>query len=340
MQNTFGAAAPQRRHHNGRALSHGSAAAARHDSPGRACCRPAPRGYAQNEIAWTPWLRTLAGLRIDGYRFGVDASDPVERRLKRAGIVSPKGGVVVGPFGGTELYANAGLGFHSNDARGATITRDPVTGEPVDPVTPLVRAQGAEVGVRTVAIPHLQTSLAVWTLHARLRAAVCRRRRHDRGEPAEPPLWHRVGELLRPRPWLMLDGDLSWSSARFTDADPGGDHIPGSVGDGHLGRRDAWTACATCLAASGCAISVRAPLIEDDSVRSKATSWSICRRATSSPRTVKIGVDVFNLFDAKDSDIDYYYASRLPGEPAGGVDDIHLHPTLPRTARVSLNVGF
>ena len=51
-------------------------------------------------------------------------------------------------------------------------------------------------------------------------------------------------------------------------------------------------------------------------------------------------MDVFNLLDAADSDIDYYYASRLPGEPADGVDDIHLHPTLPRTVRVSLILGF
>ena len=47
-----------------------------------------------------------------------------------AGIVSPKGGVVFGPWRGTELYVNGGFGFHSNDARGATITCDPVTGEP------------------------------------------------------------------------------------------------------------------------------------------------------------------------------------------------------------------
>jgi hypothetical protein len=42
---------------------------------------------------------------------------------------------------------------------------------------------------------------------------------------------------------------------------------------------------------------------------------------------------------ARDSDIEYFYASRLPGEPVDGVADIHLHPTLPRTARL-LVVGF
>ena len=58
-----------------------------------------------------------------------------------------------GPFDGTELYVNAGLGFHSNDARGATITVDPATGDPADRVTPLARAKGAEFGVRTRAGP-------------------------------------------------------------------------------------------------------------------------------------------------------------------------------------------
>jgi outer membrane receptor protein involved in Fe transport len=81
-------------------------------------------------------------------------------------------------------------------------------------------------------------------------------------------------------------------------------------------------------------------LIEDNSVRSKATSLMNLEAGYKLARHVKIGVDVFNVFNAADSDIDYYYASRLPGEPADGVNDIHLHPTLPRTARVSLVVGF
>ena len=40
-----------------------------------------------------------------------------------------------------------------------------------------------------------------------------------------------------------------------------------------------------------------------------------------------------------DSDIDYYDASRLPSEPVDGVNDIHLQPTLPRTARVMASLG-
>jgi outer membrane receptor protein involved in Fe transport len=81
-------------------------------------------------------------------------------------------------------------------------------------------------------------------------------------------------------------------------------------------------------------------LVEDNTVRSEATSLLNFEGGYKLSKRVKIGVDVFNLLNAQDSDIDYDYASRLPGEPAGGVSDIHLHPTLPRTARINLIVGF
>jgi hypothetical protein len=82
------------------------------------------------------------------------------------------------------------------------------------------------------------------------------------------------------------------------------------------------------------------PLIEDNSVRSRATSLVNLEGGYKFSSRVKVVVDLFNLFNAQDSDIDYYYTSRLPGEPIDGVADVHLHPTLPRTARFSLVVGF
>ena len=204
--------------------------------------------FAQNEMEWAPWLRTTAGLRVDASRFRVNALDTANSGTTSAGLVSPKGGVTIGPWKGTEFYVNAGTGFHSNDARGTTITRDG-DGNPVDRVTPLVRALGAEVGARTVAIPHLQSTLTVWTLH--------------------------------------LDSELVFS----------GDDGP-------------------------------------------ATSLVNLQAGYRLASKVKLAVDVFNLFNAADGDIDYFYTSRLPGESPSGVDDIHTHPTLPRTARVNLIVGF
>jgi protocatechuate 3,4-dioxygenase beta subunit len=58
------------------------------------------------------------------------------------------------------------------------------------------------------------------------------------------------------------------------------------------------------------------------------------------PGTYNPRPDIFNLFDEAVSDIDYYFASRLPGEPLEGVSDIHFHPAVPRTVRISLVVGF
>ena len=40
------------------------------------------------------------------------------------------------------------------------------------------------------------------------------------------------------------------------------------------------------------------------------------------------------------SDIDYYYASRLPGEAQDGVNDRHFHPVEPRSARLTLSYAF
>jgi hypothetical protein len=82
------------------------------------------------------------------------------------------------------------------------------------------------------------------------------------------------------------------------------------------------------------------PLVEDDSVRSHATMLLKLQAGYKLAPNIRLVVDVFNLLDADDSDIDYFYESRLPGEPAGGVADIHFHPTLPRTARLNLKVAF
>jgi hypothetical protein len=296
-------------------------------------------GYAQNETEWAPWLRTLASIRIDGYRFDVDSIDPVNSGTASAGLVSPKGGAVIGPFHGTELYANAGLGFHSNDARGATITRAPMTGEPADRVTPLVRAKGTEVGVRTVAVPHLHSSVALWTLNLDSELIFV----GDAGTTAAGRPSHRYGvewaNYYTPRPWLIVDADVSWSHAHFTDDDLAGDHIPGSI-------VTAFSAGLTVDSLHNVFASIRSryfgprPLIEDNSIRSKATSLAYLEAGYKLSPRVRLSLDVFNLFNAKDSDIDYYYTSRLRGEPANGVDDIHLHPALPRTARLNVIVGF
>jgi hypothetical protein len=246
---------------------------------------------------------------------------------------------VIGPFGGTELYANAGFGFHSNDARGATITRNPATGESVERVTPLVRANGTEVGLRTVSIPHLQSTLSVWTLNLASELVFA----GDAGttEAGRPSRRYGIefANYYSPRRWLTLDGDVAVSRARFSDIAASGDRIPGSVGT-------VVSAGVTVDAVRNVFASVRwryfgpRPLLEDDSVSSKATSLVNLEAGYRFARRMKVGVDLFNLLDSAASDVDYFYASRLRGEPLSGIEDVHFHPALPRTARLTFGIEF
>jgi outer membrane receptor protein involved in Fe transport len=233
---------------------------------------------------------------------------------------------------------NGGYGYHSNDARGTTIMRDAV-GVSADRVTPLVRASGAEAGIRTVAVRHLQSTVAVWTLHLESELVFA----GDAGSTKMSRPSRRYGvewaNYYSPRPWLMFDGDVAWSRGRFTNVDSVGDRIPGSV-------QTVVSLGATLDSLCGAFGSARLryfgprPLIESGSVQSGATSLVNLEAGYKISKNVRLALDVFNLLNARDSDIDYYYGSRLHGEPAGGVNDIHFHPMLPRTARVNLSVAF
>lgn len=291
--------------------------------------------YGQNEVEWARWLRTTVGLRVDGSHFNVtDKLISDNSGTASASVVSPKGGVTFGPWNGTEFYVNAGTGFHSNSALGTTIKHD-MNGDPVEPVTPFVRAKGAEVGVRTVNIPHLQSTTALWML--RLGSELVYN--GDVGATEPGPASSRYGvefaNYYSPKEWLVFDGDLSWSHARFTTWE----YVPEAVG---------------VVVSAGASVdnfhrtygSLRLryfgprTLVEDNSVKSEATSLLNLEVGHQIVKNVRANVDVFNLANAAVSDIDYYFASRLPGEPLGGVEDIHTHPAVPRTARVSLVVGF
>jgi outer membrane receptor protein involved in Fe transport len=295
--------------------------------------------FGQSELEWSPHVRTTVGLRGDTYRFNVDSSNAVNSGRAADAIVSPKLTTVLGPWNSTEVYVNAGFGYHSNDARGATISVDPTTGAPASPVTPLVRARGAELGVRTVRIRGMQSTLALWYLgfDSELRfigdAGITEASRPSRRLGIE---WTNYARL---NPWLTAEADMSFSRARFTDEDPIGIRIPGALDRVVSGAL-------TVEPARRIFGSIRLrhfgprPLIEDASVSSKSTTiWNGEAGYGVTSRT-RVTLEIFNLLNSDVSDIDYFYTSRLPGEPFGGVDDIHLHPSLPRTARLTLQVRF
>ncbi len=120
--------------------------------------------YGQTSIKWNDWVSSNLGLRGDLFLASVDSNTPSNSGNAASFLPSPKLGLVFGPFADTRYFFNAGLGFHSNDARGATIAVDPLTGTPQQRVPLLVRSKGAEIGARTLAIKGLDSAIAFFIL--------------------------------------------------------------------------------------------------------------------------------------------------------------------------------
>jgi hypothetical protein len=295
--------------------------------------------FFQTSIQWAPKLRAIAGVRGDLYRFDVGSDAVQNSGTRSASIASPKLSVVVGPWRNTELYANAGFGFHSNDARGSVQTRDPKSGGPVAPVDPIVRAKGAELGVRTGAAGRYHGTLAFWGLDVASELLFV----GDAGTTEASRPSRRLGlewsNTYAATPWLTLDADFAYSKGRFRDDDPAGDRIPGAV-EGVV------SAGLTAEGGGPLSASLRLrhfgprPLVEDDSVRSKASTTLNARATCRISRRYALNLDAFNLTNSKVSDIDYFYRSRLRGEPSEGIEDVHSHPLEPFTVRASFTATF
>ena len=154
--------------------------------------------YGENQVEWARWFKTTVGVRADGSRY--DVTNRIDARnggVETAGIVSPKGTATFGPWRSTEFYVNAGTGFHSNSALGTTLRYD-AAGDPASAVTPLVRAKGAEVGVRTVAVSASAKHGVVVDAAPRLGTRLQRRHRRDRARPCEQAIRRGARELLQP----------------------------------------------------------------------------------------------------------------------------------------------
>jgi hypothetical protein len=295
--------------------------------------------HFRHQRRWSPVVRTELGGRVDGFHFDVASDDPRNSGRAHAALASPKAGLVLGPWAGTELYLNAGTGFHSNDARGVTARVDPADGRSaLEPASPLVRSRGAEVGVRRTTAGGLVSSLAVWGLALDSELVYI----GDAGGTEPSGATRRFGlewaNFWRPRPWLALDADLALTQARYRDESAGGRRIPNSIGRvltaGVAFGRETGAFGAVRLRHFG-----PQPLREDDSLRAPAsTTWNI--RAGWRARDWEVALEVLNATDRANLDIAYAYASRLPSEAPEGEDGLHFHPAEPRLFRLALTRRF
>ncbi len=296
--------------------------------------------FAEAESHWYPWLRTVLGVRADAYAFDVRGDRTENSGHSAAAIASPKASIIVTPGAGIELYASGGFGFHSNDARGTTITVDPSSGEPVQRVSPLVRSRGTEVGVRISPLRGLRTTVTAWALDLESELLFS----GDAGATDASARSSRrgitVANFYRPVPQLSIDADVSFAHAQLHSTDAAASSIPGAL-ESVVAAGVSWTPVRDGLSA---ALRVRHlgsyALIEDNSARASATTLVNAELGYRFPRGISVSVSLLNALGSTASDIQYFYASRLKGEPVDGVNDVHFHPVEPRQVRAGLRWGF
>ena len=297
--------------------------------------------YFQNTTYWTEKFRTIAGIREDYYHNDVSSDLAINSGKANDRQTSPKLSMIFGPWAKTEYYFNIGNGFHSNDARGTTISVDPkIPANRVTRENPIVESNGFELGVRSEFIPGLQSSLAIYQLDfdSELLFAGDAGSTADTGRSSR-----RVGfefsNYYKPTSWMTIDADIAYARARYRNTDIVGDRIPGSI--------EGVASLALSIENLGSyygGLQLRyfgpRPLIEDNSVRSKGTTTLNGRLGYKINPTTTINLEGYNLTNNKDSAIDYFYTSRLPGEQSAGVDDVHFHPIESRSFRLNLIASF
>ncbi|MGC9223624.1 MAG: TonB-dependent receptor [Terracidiphilus sp.] len=310
--------------------------------------------YAENRVRWSEKFRSDAAMRGDLEYFDVTSLvTPANTGAAEKLLPSPKLSLVFGPWSKTEYYIEGGFSFHSNDGRGATQTVQPVSAAnpypntPVAPIPPLVPTKGAEVGARTVALPHLQSTLSIWYLHS---ASELQQDGDTGGTVASSQPSNRYGvewaNYYTPREHLAIDFDFADSRALFETIDsadaapnsPGARWVPEAVG---------------VVVATGVTLhdykrfsaSLRLRnfgprnLTSDAIFRSRATMLINTQLGYQINKKWRLAVESLNLLDRYDHDIDYAYESQITPTAAPAFTDV-FHPVEPFQMRFQLERSF
>ena len=282
--------------------------------------------FVKAEVQPTSWMRLAGGLRAETFTFDVRnrcttcADQPAGRTS--SGIVLPKMNLILGPWAGTEFFANYGEGFHSNDARSAVATGS----------SPLARARTYEVGVRSKpwGSERVELIATLWQLDLKSELVFV----GDEGTTEIRGATRRQGVEVagRGQVWgpLYLNGSVTWTKAEFRN----GDAIPLAPEVSAYGAvLLRWPEGLTSQL-QATYLGVR-PLIEDRSVQSP--SWIVFDLSERYQLPIKLShgrLEAFlfirNLFDTKWEQAIFAFESQLRNE-TGPVSDIHIVPGNPRT---------
>jgi len=348
--------------------------------------------WISSEIQWTSKFRSILGLRGD-YGKGIDTSlsnptnpnypnDPFAANVNpNSGqstakfLPSPKASLIFGPWNNTEFYVQGGFSYHTNDVRGSTQLYEPVSPDSPYYNTPvydtpnpnkiafLVQTKGGEVGVRTVAIPHLQSTAEIWYLHSNSELL----QSGDTGgtSPSQQPsnrYGFEVGNYYTPSEHWVFDADFADSRALFTEDDPDDttfysynsttssyqlcakNSICSGIGIGpnpyqqnqygkEVPEAVRWVVAAGATAQNykGFSASLRLryfgprPLTSDALYTSPSTALVNLQASHKFNKNWSLVGEVLNLLNRRDHDIDYAYVSQIT--PAAGLG----LPTTPPT---------
>jgi len=325
--------------------------------------------FVENKIQWADKFRTDLALRGDDARYVVTSLTPsyTATELPGAPVVNlaaansgtatkflpePKASLIFGPWSKTEFYVQGGFSFHSNDARGATQTEEPISPDNPFPtatsrIPALVPTKGAEIGVRTSAFSNLQSTVSFWYLHSQ---SELQQDGDTGGTVASLNPSNRYGVELAnyytPVEHLTFDFDLAGSSARFTAID-GADAAPGSPG----GK---WVPEAVGLVISS-GITLHLPkgfseslrlryfgprnLTSDGLYQSKLTALLNAGIGYQINKTCRVSAEFLNLLNRRDHDIDYAYTSRITPTADAAFTEVY-HPVEPFQVRFGLHYAF
>ncbi|MDD5410795.1 MAG: TonB-dependent receptor plug domain-containing protein [Methylobacter sp.] len=295
--------------------------------------------YLKNQVQWLEKFRTISGLRADFLDINVDSRTLAANSGQRnAALLSPKLSLIFGPWDDNEVFVNLGYGHHSNDARGATLRINPVSGDPAASVSPLVRSRGGEIGVRNQFIPGLNSTVALWWMQVNSELIFVGDASST--EPSGRSERHGVewSNYYKATDWLTLDADLSFSKAHYVGVPRETNNIPNSVGRvisaGAVVQLPYHTFTTLRLRHFG-----DIPLNDTGSFTAGDTTlvyWGVGYEH----KDLKLELDLFNLLNSKSNDTAYAYTSRLRGEAVEGVDGILKHPVEPRMLRMTASVRF
>ena len=296
--------------------------------------------FWQSELSWTDRLRTVAGVRYDRFWFDVKALDALVPSTLTDNSGKTDDGITTASLhtayrlgDSQELYASLGSGFHSNDARGTVISRDPTTGAEIEPVDELVPTRGAELGWRVYLTDRLNATVALWQLdiESELVFVGDAGSTEDTGasserEGLELSAYYQLNNAVG------LDFEYAQSKAQFTAPVDGSYDVPGaldrviSAGVNYQPNDRVFT-------------HLRFRYFGDYPLaggqRAVGSSMTNLRLGYEVSDSIQLSLDLLNLFDSDDHDVEYFYPSQLIGEP-GPVDDHHYHVFEPRALRLYL----